>query len=119
MTDERRSVCDVPWERLDPPMVPLVRALNQTGYVRTTGCCVGHVDGAPASILFEVTDRRRWRRLNVRLLKLSGADFTVTVYQRYFLKPDHQLACDWEIQVFAPSQDAVLKALPVITKAVT
>jgi hypothetical protein len=50
--DERVSFrADVPYDELDPPVVELVRALNE-GFVgvATIGSCGGHADGKPGEI---------------------------------------------------------------------
>src|SRR5919206_670256 len=75
-----------PWDRLDdealdPPIRPLVRALNATGWVRTVFSCGGHPeepDSAArgrrqAHVDVVVADERRWREYAKRCARAAPA----------------------------------------------
>lgn len=105
---------EIPWQDLDPEIIPLVRAMNQTGVLRTTGCCIGHIDGQPAWVTFHPTDGNRWQNLLFDLLRYSPDRCTVRIYQRYMVyerRPGEgeRLNWEWHLELRSKTQGRVIE----------
>ena len=91
----------IPYEKIDKDIIPLVRVLNATGCLTTTGSCIGHEMNPVAEVLFKVTDSEKWKRVMLRLLHLSRSiDYAnIDVFQWHRLGVDGEYIVDWSLQI--------------------
>lgn len=90
----------IPYERIDKEIRPLVRALNESGIVRTFGSCEGHGDDKTAAIIFNPIDDWKWGKIKLQILNLSNnlPDLNINIYQWHRLG-----GIDWVMEFEAHS----------------
>ena len=92
----------VPYDQLDQEMVNVVRLLNETGIVRTTGCCAGHKIDHPAYIGLSLVDDGAWEtRLLPAICEVNAhlSDVNLEVRKRYFNREPGRTIADWCIVI--------------------
>ncbi|MDI9412099.1 MAG: hypothetical protein QM401_00780 [Bacillota bacterium] len=91
----------IPYDKLDKDIEPLVRVLNSTGCLATTGSCIGHNVDPVAEVLFKVTDLRKWKKVMLRLLHLSQSiDYAnIDVFQWHRLSAEGDYMVDWKLKL--------------------
>jgi len=101
-------VWPVPYDKLDQEMVTVVRLLNETGIVKTTGCCAGHKVGQSAYIGLSLVDDGAWEtRLLPAICEANAylSDVNIEVRKRYFNREPGRTIADWCI-VIEPHPDS-------------
>lgn len=98
----------IPYDKIDKEIVPLVRVLNATGCLKTTGSCIGHNGNLIAEVLFKVTNFENWKKIMLKLLHLSQsieyANIDVFQWHRLNAKGDYMV--DWKLQLVIHPQNA-------------
>jgi len=91
----------IPYEYIDPEIRDLVRVLNETSCIVTTGSCIGHGTNPVAEIVFNVIDDEAWHSLLPCILAVNyHLDYAnVEVYQWHRLSPDGEYLVDWILRV--------------------
>lgn len=92
----------VPWDKLDPEMVEVVRLLNETGVVKTNGCCAGHGVGQAAYVGITLVDDGGWETSLLPTICNANARTTkanIEVRKRYFANHPGRISAEWCIVI--------------------
>ncbi|MDD4601476.1 hypothetical protein SDC9_04160 [bioreactor metagenome] len=91
----------IPYEKIDHDIIPLIKAMNNCGYIKTLGCCIGHEINKPSEVIFKVIDEKQWQLIMPSILLLNSLlrNANIDVYQWYRLDCDNQHITDWLFKI--------------------
>lgn len=94
---------EIPYEKIDVEMRPIIRTMNELGIIKTIGCCIGHDKNRSSEVIFKVTDEHSWITIMQNLLKINDElkESNIDFYKWYRLDSSRKLCIDWRMVIEA------------------
>lgn len=102
--EQMAGIAKIPYDKIDPEMRDLIRAMNEYDCIETTGCCFGHGTDLAASVIFNLYDEEDgWGDLRYNILSVNEClDYAnIEVSERFYLDGLGILRSDWVLRIEA------------------